>query len=57
MMMVEIPLRSAEINGDKQTISLPVEDVVAALVKKYVEESMHEKETDRARRVRRAERG
>ena len=48
MMMVEIPLRSAEINGDKQTISLPVEDVVAALVKKYVEESMHEKETDRA---------
>ena len=48
MMMVEIPLRSAKINGDEQTISLPVEDVVAALVKKYVEESLHEKEADRA---------
>ena len=33
MMMVEIPLRSAKINGDDQTISLPVEDIVAALVK------------------------
>ena len=48
MMMVEIPLKSAEINGDKQTITLPLEDVVAALSKKCVEENMREKDANRA---------
>ena len=33
MMMVDIPLKSAKIDGEAQTIALPVEDVVAALVK------------------------
>ena len=31
MIMIEIPLRSAEINGDRGTISLPLEDVEEAL--------------------------
>ena len=48
MTMIEIPLKSAKIDGDKQTILLPAEDVLAALVKKYVEECGHGKETDRA---------
>ena len=62
-MLVEIPLRSAKINGDAQTIALPVEDVVAALIKaakpmsgeelevlavRCVKEILYAKETDRA---------
>lgn len=34
MMTVEIPLRSAKINGDAQMIALPVEDVMAAMARK-----------------------
>lgn len=31
MMTIEVPLTSAEINGERQTISLPQEDVVTGL--------------------------
>ena len=49
MTMIEIPLKSAEINGNRQTILLPVEDVMAALVRKYAEESNgNAKKNDRA---------
>ena len=62
-MMIEIPLRSARINGDEQTIALPVEDVIEALIKaaalmtgeelevlavRCVKEILYAKETDRA---------
>lgn len=63
MMMVNIPLRSAKIDDDAQTIALPVEDVVAALVKavtpmtseelavvavEWAKEFLHAKDTNRA---------
>lgn len=47
MMMIEIPLTCAEINGERQTISLPVEDVVAALVRRCMEESGRAKDPKR----------
>lgn len=31
MMMIEIPIKSAEINGDRGTIRMPLEDVMRAL--------------------------
>lgn len=31
MTMIEIPLKSAEINGDRGTIALPLKDVLAVL--------------------------